>query len=304
MDILMIESEIKKIPRILHVDCQELLPFLTHTLWICLIVSCIGAVILPEVRRWHRYGKLRETLEHAEHSVFDNLVVPKRWFGLFYVEAMIWSLVLLSNIGNHLIGLSLETTLCAPLTSRIVFHHEELQRFPLSLFLLHCIRRLVEEILNPPSEAKMHVAGFAVGAGFYILAPLAMVQCRVTHQYNLGLLGLGLFIFGFGSIHQTRCHSILRELKNKGNGRYSLPTGDWFEYSSSAHYLAEIVIYVGLILVAFSMSENVPIDLFFCLVFTICNLSVTAQRTHDWYLAKFREDYAKLNRWRIIPLIY
>lgn len=62
----------------------------------------------------------------------------------------------------------------------------------------------------------------------------------------------GFAIFLLGSLQQARCHSILRSLRLQGSHvtgaqRYGVPRGGWFESVSSAHYLAEIVLYAGLL---------------------------------------------------------
>jgi len=61
---------------------------------------------------------------------------------------------------------------------------------------------------------------------------------------------IGLAIFLLGSFQQARCHGILRSMRQTpatGTHRYSIPRGGWFEMVSSAHYLAEIVLYAGLL---------------------------------------------------------
>ena len=300
--------------RLLELDCNEFLPNFVSFLWVSLILSCIGAVIIPEVRSWHRYGKLRgrEETEKGTRSFLDKLTVPKQLFCLFYIEGMIWGAILLFR-RTYLIVNVLENTVCKPNSAQQLFLGE-FHSLPLVLFILQCIRRLEEEYFAPPSSARMHIAGFAVGAMFYALVPLSLLEIRdnkgkllqISLNPSLVLLLIGVLIFIWGSIHQTKCHTILHEMKFASD-RYGLPTGDWFKYSSSPHYLAEIVIYFGLFLIGLSLSlddHSFPRNLLLCLLFTICNLSITAQRTHDWYLQKFKEDYSRLNRWRIIPFVY
>lgn len=112
----------------------------------------------------------------------------------------------------------------------------------------------------------------SVGGVLAFIAP--RVVCRPTTV-------VGAAIFVFGTLHQTKCHRILAELKasmqparGTTRRRYGIPRGDWFEYCSSAHYLvrlcsrqktscwcrhflrltrrlvkAEIVIYTGLVVI-------------------------------------------------------
>ncbi|KAF2322807.1 hypothetical protein GH714_031013 [Hevea brasiliensis] len=60
---------------------------------------------------------------------------------------------------------------------------------------------------------------------------------------------VGATIFFWGWIHQLRCHAILGSLREHGRGidEYVIPYGDWFEIVSSPHYLAEIIIYAGMV---------------------------------------------------------
>ena len=51
----------------------------------------------------------------------------------------------------------------------------------------------------------------------------------------------GAAVFVLGSVHQFRCHRILRRLRAAapvaGARAYGIPRGDWFERVSCAHYL-------------------------------------------------------------------
>ncbi|KAK4477195.1 hypothetical protein RD792_016409 [Penstemon davidsonii] len=87
---------------------------------------------------------------------------------------------------------------------------------------------------------------------------------------------IGAAIFSWGWIHQRSCHLILGSLRENGRQRddYAIPYGDWFEYVSSPHYLAELV----------------------------TNLTLAASETQKWYLRKF-DNYPR-NRFAIIPFIY
>lgn len=79
---------------------------------------------------------------------------------------------------------------------------------------------------------------------------------------------------------------------------YIIPYGDWFKYVSSPHYLAEIVIYGGL-LVAGGCSD---VTLWLLFGFVVANLVFAAAETHRWYLRKF-DNYPR-ERFAIIPSFY
>ena len=111
---------------------------------------------------------------------------------------------------------------------------------------------------------------------------------------------LGVVMFAWASWHQWNCHIILARLRHSPHNQrtkvYKIPHGDWFEYVSSPHYLAEILIYCSFLLVHQS--------LYFVLIllFTIQNLSLSATVTHKWYIKKFKQY--PTSRYRILPLLY
>ncbi|GAB2220184.1 hypothetical protein Droror1_Dr00007827 [Drosera rotundifolia] len=87
-------------------------------------------------------------------------------------------------------------------------------------------------------------------------------------------------------------------LRGKREQVLSITYGDWFDMVSSTHYLAETVIYVG-ILVA---NGGMDLTVWLLFVFVVANLSFAAGETHRWYRRKF-DDYPR-NRYAIIPYVY
>lgn len=81
-------------------------------------------------------------------------------------------------------------------------------------------------------------------------------------------------------------------------GRYGLPKGDWFEYVSSPHYLAEILIYVAFVMLDGSRS----LSLWLILAFVIANLVRSALQTHRWYESLFPTSFPKHRR-AIFPFL-
>ena len=114
---------------------------------------------------------------------------------------------------------------------------------------------------------------------------------------------LGIVVFIWASWHQSRCHKILAELRQPTrsvprSNNYKIPYGDFFEYVSSPHYFAEILIYMAFNIVQGGDNRR----LWLMLVFVIQNLTLGATVTQQWYLKKF-ENYPK-NRYIILPFIY
>ncbi|KAH6810497.1 3-oxo-5-alpha-steroid 4-dehydrogenase family protein [Perilla frutescens var. hirtella] len=204
--------------------------------------------------------------------------------------------------------------------------------FLLLLMEAQVLRRLIESIyiFNYSHLARMHIAGYLTGLFFYTAAPLSLCstysvemfkhvinlfaefvvegkgRMRVTEFDLWPLLQLkwyawiGAAFFFWGWIHQRRCHAILGSLRENGGkvDEYAIPEGDWFEYVSSPHYLAEIVIYCGLA-IASGVSD---ITIWLVVGFVVANLALAAGETHRWYIGKF-DNYPR-NRYAIIPLIY
>ncbi|KAF2616043.1 hypothetical protein F2Q70_00010569 [Brassica cretica] len=112
------------------------------------------------------------------------------------------------------------------------------------------------------------------------------------------LIGGAIFLGGW--LHQRRCHAILGPLRKSPSQakEYIIPHGDWFEIVSSPHYLAEIVLYMGLLIA----SGGTDVTIWLLFGFVVGNLTVAAGETHRWYLRKF-ENYPA-NRSAIFPYVY
>ena len=127
-------------------------------------------------------------------------------------------------------------------------------------------------------------------------------SCRLSLGTFSWYQYLGMFLFLWASWHQWSCHNILAKLRHLASGKtvmlYRIPYGDWFEYVSSPHYLAEILIYSSFFII--QKGQNIYVGLI--LLFTIQNLSLGATVTHEWYHNKFK-DYPK-NRNRILPFLF
>ncbi|KAM3695455.1 hypothetical protein ACJW30_07G131000 [Castanea mollissima] len=208
--------------------------------------------------------------------------------------------------------------------------------FLLLLMEVHVSRRLIETIyvFNYSPTARMHSFGYLTGLYFYMAAPLSLccnfapelyefVTNRVAEFIVKGKsqmpaiefdwwefmnplmkLGwrqwIGATIFFWGWIHQRRCHAILGSLRDQTEqvDEYVIPHGDWFESVSSPHYLAEIVIYAGLLVA----SGGADLTIWLLFGFVVANLAFAAAETHRWYIRKF--DNYPSNRHAIIPFLY
>ncbi|XXG86105.1 hypothetical protein AAC387_Pa11g1065 [Persea americana] len=208
--------------------------------------------------------------------------------------------------------------------------------FLLLLMEAQVLRRLYETlyVFNYSPSARMHIFGYLTGIFFYTAAPLSLsssctpeVYKYTTRQvaefivkgrarmadvefdwwgYVKPLMKLGWFqwtgaaIFLWGWIHQYRCHAILGSLRERKEqvDEYTIPHGDWFEIVSCPHYLAEIVIYAGLLIA--SGGSDITVWLLFG--FVVSNLVFAAAETQRWYHHKF-DNYPCYRR-AILPFIY
>ncbi|KAF6169478.1 hypothetical protein GIB67_004759 [Kingdonia uniflora] len=208
--------------------------------------------------------------------------------------------------------------------------------FLLILMEVQVLRRLYETIyvFNYSPSARMHIFGYLTGLFFYIAAPLSLCSNYVAgvlmfvtqlvakfivngkdnmpfiefdwlgYVKPLAKLGwsewIGASIFIWGWIHQRRCHAILgsiREHKEEVD-KYVIPHGDWFKFVSCPHYLAEIVIYAGLLVA----SRGLDLTIWLLVGFVVANLSFAAAETQRWYFRKF-DNYPR-SRHAILPFLY
>ncbi|PWA44730.1 3-oxo-5-alpha-steroid 4-dehydrogenase family protein [Artemisia annua] len=222
------------------------------------------------------------------------------------------------------------------LSTREHVYNVWLSVFMLLLMEAQVLRRFYESIyvFNYSPSARMHIVGYFVGISYYIAAPLSLccnfvpevfhfVKNLVAEftvkgsdpmpmpEFNIWMFvitpflelrsytWIGATIFLWGWVHQRRCHEILGSLRKKPEnlGKYLIPYGDWFEFSSSAHYTAEIVMYGGLLVA----SGGADLSLWLLFAFVVANLGFAATITHRWYLHKF-DDYPR-NRWAILPFV-
>lgn len=200
----------------------------------------------------------------------------------------------------------------------------------LSLFELQVLRRLYETscLSKFSRHARMHILAYLLGLLFYVVASLSLfprakeLMVSFSHGYlaykhdiyksEISFQGgnpllqvgwrywIGGAIFVWGWVHQYRCHTILASLRTNqtDDAQYKIPYGDWFEYVSSAHYLAEFVIYFSFIVA----TGGQIVDTWLLFAFTVMNLSIAADGTHKWYRRKF-ENYPR-SRKAIVPFLY
>jgi 3-oxo-5-alpha-steroid 4-dehydrogenase 3 / polyprenol reductase len=112
-----------------------------------------------------------------------------------------------------------------------------------------------------------------------------------------------ILLFIFASYHQHVLHRHLASLRpstptSSTTFIYLIPKGDWFEFISSAHYFAEILIYVSFVI----LTKGMNLTIWSVSIWTIIGLGVMATENDLWGKERFKERWPK--RWLIIPFVY
>ncbi|XP_056158455.1 polyprenol reductase 2-like isoform X2 [Syzygium oleosum] len=223
---------------------------------------------------------------YALAVIWTGLLLAATWIYAYTMAPMASEPFLYSSIASHLTGGSHPFTLhrsrSTPLKHRYMVWKSV---FLLLLMEIQVLRRLYENIyvFHYSPSARMHIFGYLTGLFFYTAAPLSLCSNfamevyefssnqvsefivrgkdqMASSEFNLWKfvnppmkLGwhhwIGAIIFFWSWIHQHQCHRILGSLRERReeSHAYVVPHGDWFELVSCPHYLAEIVIYAGLV---------------------------------------------------------
>ncbi|KAF0498887.1 3-oxo-5-alpha-steroid 4-dehydrogenase 3 [Gigaspora margarita] len=169
----------------------------------------------------------------------------------------------------------------------------------LVMFQVQSIRRMYEcfFIERPSIGAKMHV-------GLYLLdneTNLFTIHSANFLSWNI-LLAMSVFIYA--SHHQHKLHKNLALLRLESSSvssqpLYSIPKGDWFDHISSAHYTAEIIIYLSFVI----LTKGFNLTIWLPFIWTTVCLGIIAKVSEKWGREKFGEEWPK-NKWIIMPGIY
>ncbi|KAI7904611.1 3-oxo-5-alpha-steroid 4-dehydrogenase-domain-containing protein [Cokeromyces recurvatus] len=308
---------------------------------IIIICSCLITLTLLSIcaKKIHElqasvlsYGKLnlhnnRKPITSWAQTL-STLKIPKHYFNHFYVIGLFTALesILEITLWLYFKRSFILIRLLQRYDVNMGSDHVSREQIWIGLVMMTChlIRRVYESfwIERPSKTATMHLSHYFIGVGFYggmVLgtwlegaAQLGLwgeedsrrgrdEQKQSLHVLTL-LIAFGLFLYA--SYHQSRCHKILASLRKQDREVYSIPRGDWFEFIVAPHYFADILIYLSL-----NILYHFQNYIFICgLIWTIVNLSITANETQSWYYHHFsREKYHQAfphGRYRIIPGCY
>jgi len=260
-----------------------------------------------------RYGK---TLNGPVQSKIVSLIsVPKSWFLHFYIFSSIYIPAVLYLAYRTYVQLeplppvvhqSLDF-LCTK--DRMPGTTPEAVLLVLVLLTVQSFRRLYEcAFVNNQSTSTMNVLHYIVGYAHYFCASTGCLceapvfAIGVSPPLDLmkvvtPLNAAAVLLFATAWVHQYRVHVIFSECKKKNPLKHSVPSGDWFGLVSCPHYLAEVLIYSAIAMVAGPGHSTMVL----LLVWVLTNQVVAALMSHKWYLRTFK-DYSK-QRTVIFPYV-
>lgn len=261
---------------------MKLEEFLT-IVYVALTAAVLSTLLVPFLRELSTHGKTRE--KEPSSAAFwrpvARLTVPKRYFLHFYV-----------------LGL-LSTLTTALLYGQDANNSVLLLRPTGAMLLVHLTRRMGECLFVHAwrSDSRMHAAGYLLGILHYALVSLTFIAVgEVQPPPSLGWKVAGVVVCLYGQAEQFVHHRILAGLRSRdGKTTYALPNGRWFVNISCPHYLAEITIYVGFLML---LQTTVATAMF---VWVATNLTISALSSHQWYDQHFPDS--NRSRRAIIPFL-
>ena len=263
---------------------------------------------------------------------FSRARVPHRWFQHFYVVGCAANAATLARRaapGGAAASASASTVVV------------------LVLFQAHLCRRLYESVWVSSYRrgATMHAGAYALGLVYYLCASrtwagdaspaeaeasLSVDAARdltsARAMARVACVVVGALAFAVGNYRQHECHAILAAARRAKSSRaapskksYVIPRGGWFERFSCAHYTAEIVIYLGLLLIRVSddvFTAKWRLDALFSpssasrrrapvalVVAVVSNLALAAREHHAWYVLNFKDEYPR-HRTPLFPRVF
>ncbi|XP_074524480.1 polyprenal reductase [Halichoeres trimaculatus] len=262
-----------------------------------------------------RYGKTKQHREKGDWlRVFD---IPKRWFWHFYAVSVGWNgflLVLSLNLTfQHQSYPSWLDGLLDILTGEPSSYSAAPQLTTLLvqlLLFLHSLRRLQECLfVSVFSNAAMHLVQYLFGLVYYVILGLTALGSDRAGKGTGPLLsqlewfhvvGGVLFVMASWMQHQCLVHLAGLRLGKSGSVEtlaHRVPEGGWFELVSCPHYLAELLLYVGLNLIY----GGVSLTWWIVFSYVLFSHALEAQLSHEFYLSKC-ESYPR-NRKAFIPFV-
>ncbi|KAL3266945.1 hypothetical protein HHI36_011095 [Cryptolaemus montrouzieri] len=293
-----------------------------YFLLISIIVIFLGILVnffekyLPTfISKTFRYGK------HAckVSTILPVLEFPKSSFRQFYKVGLLCMLVTyIFVVATYIFEIS--TPKCFKTILNLITQ-EDKERSELSatqvlvaitLLALQIARRYYDThyVSIFGKNSKINFTHWGVGITYYPMVILAILceapnfstpELRKATLSEIGVFEvIGISLFFWAWWHQHTCTVILASLRKTKIGNtdsYKLPMGDWFQYISSPHCTAEILMYVAL---SFFLWQSVT--WWYVILWIFGNQIVTILLSHWWYQENFK-NFPK-NRKALIPYLY
>eukprot|EP01138_Halocafeteria_seosinensis_P005563 gb/GECG01005686.1/.p1 GENE.gb/GECG01005686.1/~~gb/GECG01005686.1/.p1 ORF type:complete len:271 (+),score=9.91 gb/GECG01005686.1/:1-813(+) len=256
-------------------DVLSLLQYVLGLSWTLAIALYTTFILFDFIPSFMRYDKsFNDSANDARERA--AWTVRKSWFTHFYVLSSVMSLAISEYCCVNRYNCILTT-----------------------LYALHSLRRLYECLLvHEFSSSRMTILVYLGGMAYYFVCNCTNFVVSVLRPHvdpASGGVGIACFLVGNGLQFVLHSHlASLRTGRMRTVSRYTFPDHWCFSLVSSPHYSAEILIYLGLLLVGaghWLLSLN--------LVWVIVNLSCTARKNHAWYQENV--DTSSLASFAIIP---
>ncbi|XP_077573906.1 polyprenal reductase [Stigmatopora nigra] len=248
-----------------------------------------------------RYGKTKQTFKRNDWVC--TFEVPKRWFWHFYAISLLWNGLLLAFSLN----VTLRHYFCPNWLTGIInilsgsFHAEQKAPHASTVLLQvllwsHSLRRLLECLwISVFSNGVIHLLQYIFGLVYYLLLGVTVLCSDPQTKASGPLLsqlewvqvtGIALFIAASALQHQSMV--LLAGLRMGKSGRvetlaHRIPKGGCFELVSCPHYLAELLVYVSLSLVAGGLS----LTWWLVVLYVLFNQALAALLCHEHYIGKY-----------------
>lgn len=280
-----------------------------------LVNFMMGLVPLPHFfLQAFKFGKMAHNV--GVNKIISCLEVPKRWFIHFYISAsmivtvallQMWKLYILRDPLPSWVNVTLDVFTTPDRKPAV---NATTAALGLSLLALQIYRRLYENLfVSVFSSGRMNILHYIVGITHYLGAVLLLVsqapgfdgkESHVSFSAVEFRHIIGTLVCFFGFIVQNRSLHLLASLrKNQGRKiteRHVMPQGGMFEILSCPHMLAEVLIYVGILLIL-----HTHIGWGIVTLWVISNQVQVAIMNHKWYQETFK-DYP-LKRRAIFPFL-
>ena len=172
----------------------------------------------------------------------------------------------------------------------------------MKMIIAHFLKRILEVLFLHKYSGQAELSfGFSGGCAYvmytYAIAHFLMLRENLSIQNDeFSTIGLVFFLVGeFGNFYHHYVLSTLRKPENSKS--YLVPTGGLFDYVICAHYLFELIAWLGI-----ALSANTPPGFgVFCTMTGY--LLGRSQATESWYKEKLKETYPRGVK-KIIPFVF